>query len=53
VDLLQVVAAALIAAGSALVIRAVWLADLEPESPRKEPVAQAPAEIATEWREAA
>ena len=52
-DLLQVVAAALIAAGSALVIRAVWLADLEPESPRIEPVAQRPAEIESEWREAA
>ena len=52
-DLLQAVAAALIAAGSALVIRAVWLADLEPESPRTEPLAQAPPEIETEWREAA
>ena len=52
-DLLQVVAAALIAAGSALVLRVVWMADLEPESPRTEPVAQAPAEDVTEWRKAA
>ena len=52
-DLLQVVAAALIAAGSALVIRAVWLADLEPETPRTEPVAQVPVDDAAEWREAA
>ena len=52
-DLLQAVAAALIAAGSALVIRAVWLADLEPESPRIEPIARTPVEDVTEWREAA
>ena len=52
-DLLQVVAAALIAAGSALVLRAVWLADLEPESPRTEPIAHAAPEDVTEWRKAA
>ena len=53
VDLLQVVAAALIAAGSALVLRVVWMADAEPESPRPQPVALTPAEDAGEWRKAA
>ena len=53
VDLLQVVAAALIAAGSALVLRVVWMADAEPESPRPEPVTLTPAEDAGEWRKAA
>ena len=52
-DLLQVVAAALIAAGSALVLRVVWMADVEPESPRIEPAALRPVEHADQWREAA
>ena len=53
VDLLQVVAAALISVGSALVLRLVWMADVEPETPRRDPVALEPVEDVAEWREAA
>ena len=53
VDLLQVVAAALISAGSVLVLGIVWMADADPETPRRDPVALEPVEDVTEWREAA
>ena len=52
-DLLQVVAAALIAAGSVLVLGIVWMADVEPEAPHADPVALKPVEDVSEWREAA
>ena len=48
--LLQLVAAALVTVGSALVLRAVWLADLEGQASEPQPTeAVHPAE----WREAA
>lgn len=49
--LLQVVAAALVTVGSALVLRAVWLSDLE--GPVSEPQPGASVEHHEEWREAA
>ena len=54
--LLQIVAAALISAGSVLVLRAVWMADTAEMAPPAAPVpapAPEPAEAASEWREAA
>ena len=49
--LLQIVAAALVTVGSALVLRAVWLVDLEStRADDGEPNQAAPP---TEWREAA
>lgn len=51
VTLLQIVAAALVTVGSALVLRAVWLADLEStRADEGHPNESAPL---TEWREAA
>jgi hypothetical protein len=50
VILLLLVAAALVTAGSALVLRAVWLADLESPASQPHPSESAPR---SEWREAA
>ena len=50
VTLLQYVAAALVTVGSALVLRVVWLADLEGETSQPQPSESAQR---TEWREAA
>ena len=47
---LQFVAAALVTVGSALVLRAVWLADLEEQGSQPQPSASA---HQAEWREAA
>ena len=52
-DLLQVVAAALIAAGSVLVLGIVWMADTEVDMPQPDPVALTPVEDLSEWRKAA
>jgi hypothetical protein len=49
VTLLQLVAAALVTVGSVLVLRTVWLADLEGHTSEPNPVESAPAE----WRKAA
>ena len=48
--LLQYVAAALVTVGSALVLRVVWLADLEGETSEPQPSESAQR---AEWREAA
>jgi hypothetical protein len=48
--LLQIVAAALVTVGSALVLRAVWLVDLESSVTDTEPGASVQPQ---EWREAA
>ena len=48
--LLQLVAAALVTVGSALVLRAVWLADLDGHAADAEPSESAQR---AEWREAA
>jgi hypothetical protein len=50
VTLLQLVAAALVTVGSALVLRAVWLADLDGAEAQPQPRESAQPE---EWREAA
>jgi hypothetical protein len=50
VTLLQLVAAALVSMGSALVLRAVWLADLEGQESQPQPTESAQP---VEWREAA
>ncbi len=53
-DLLQIIAAALISAGSVLVLRAVWMADNAESAPPAAPaLAAEPVEAASEWREAA
>jgi hypothetical protein len=51
VTLIHIVAAALVVIGSGLVLRAVWLADLDAPASRPEP-REAAADV-TEWREAA
>ena len=52
--LLQIIAAALIAAGSVLVLRAVWMADTAEVAPPAAPArVPQPVEDAGEWREAA
>ena len=48
--LLQYVAAALVTVGSALVLRAVWLADLDDQTSQPQPSESAPR---AQWREAA
>ncbi len=50
VSLLQYVAAVLVTVGSALVLRAVWLADLEGQASEPQPSETAQR---AEWREAA
>ena len=50
VTLLQYVAAALVTVGSALVLRAVWLADLDGQASEPQPSESAQR---AEWREAA
>jgi hypothetical protein len=50
VTLLQLVAAALVTVGSALVLRAVWLADLDGQASEPQPGESAQR---AEWREAA
>jgi hypothetical protein len=50
VTLLQYVAALLVTVGSALVLRAVWLADLEGQGPEPRVRESAPP---ADWREAA
>ena len=52
VTLIHYLAAALVIIGSALVLRAVWLVDLEAESQTPKPRAEAAPEV-EEWREAA
>ena len=53
-ELLQIIAAALISAGSVLVLRAVWMADNAESAPPAAPArVPEPVEAASEWREAA
>jgi hypothetical protein len=53
VTLIHYLAAALVIIGSALVLRAVWLVDLEAESQTPQPRAAEAAPAEEEWREAA